>query len=133
MLMVEWAAVARAEDALLLDQVVRLGVQTAYERVAHFLLEIQERLALVGQADDQHFPLPLTQEVLAGALGLSIVHVNRTLRLLREENIAIVDRHVVMIFDMARLRQLAQRHDGGVAELTTHYLSGESTSTEERA
>jgi CRP-like cAMP-binding protein len=82
-----FAAAARAEDAMLLDHIIRLGRQTAYERVAHFLLETQERLAIVGLGDNLHFPLPLTQEVLADALGLSIVHVNRTLQQLRRDKL----------------------------------------------
>lgn len=71
------------EDALLLDHAVRLGRLTAFERVAHFLLELQQRLEIVGLGDHQRFPLPLTQEILADALGLSIIHVNRTLQQLR--------------------------------------------------
>lgn len=82
-----FAAVSRSEDALLLDNLVRLGRQTAYERVAHFLLEVQDRLALVGLGDSRRFPLPLTQEMLGEALGLSIVHVNRTLQQLRRDKL----------------------------------------------
>jgi len=70
-------------DALLLDHAMRLGRLTAFERVAHFLLELQQRLEIAGLGDRQRFPLPLTQEILADALGLSIVHVNRTLQQLR--------------------------------------------------
>lgn len=77
------AAAEITEDALLLDHAVRLGRLTAYERVAHFLLELQGRLEVAGLGDRQRFPLPLTQEILADALGLSIVHVNRTLQQLR--------------------------------------------------
>lgn len=81
------AAIEPFEQTLLLDHVVRLGRQTAYERVAHFLLELQRRLEIVGLGDSQRFPLPLTQEILADALGLSIVHVNRTLQQLRRERL----------------------------------------------
>lgn len=77
------AAAQLMEDALLLDHAVRLGRLTAFERVAHFLLELQNRLETVDLGDRQRFPLPLTQEILADALGLSIVHVNRTLQQLR--------------------------------------------------
>ncbi|MHB8283751.1 MAG: Crp/Fnr family transcriptional regulator [Caulobacteraceae bacterium] len=76
---------AGLDEALLLDHVVRLGRQTAYERVAHLLLELQSRLFTIGLADGVNFPLPLTQESLADVLGLSIVHVNRTLQQLRRE------------------------------------------------
>ena len=72
---------------LLLDHMVRLGRLTAYERVSHFLLELQGRLQVAGLGDSQRFPLPLTQEMLADALGLSIVHVNRTLQQLRREGL----------------------------------------------
>ena len=77
------AAAELLEDALLLDHAVRLGRLTAFERVAHFLLELQHRLETAGLGDRQRFPLPLTQEMLADTLGLSIVHVNRTLQQLR--------------------------------------------------
>lgn len=77
------AGIEVTEDALLLDHAVRLGRLTAFERVAHFLLELQQRLEVAGLGDRQRFPLPLTQEILADALGLSIVHVNRTLQQLR--------------------------------------------------
>jgi CRP-like cAMP-binding protein len=77
----------KLEGQLLLDHMVRLGQQTAYERVAHFLLELQRRLQIVGLGDAQRFPLPLTQEMLADALGLSIVHVNRTLQQLRRDGL----------------------------------------------
>jgi CRP-like cAMP-binding protein len=75
------------DQALLLDHMVRLGRQTAYERVAHFLLELQNRLQVAGLGDQQRFPLPLTQEIMADVLGLSIVHVNRTLQQLRREKL----------------------------------------------
>ena len=75
------------EDTLLLDQAVRLGRLTAFERVAHFLLELQQRLEIAGLGDGQRFPLPLTQEILADTLGLSIVHVNRTLQQLRRSGL----------------------------------------------
>ncbi len=80
-----FAALARLEQVRLLDHVVRLGRQTAYERVAHLLLELYERARLLGDADGGRFSLPLTQEVLADALGLSVVHVNRVLQQLRRD------------------------------------------------
>jgi CRP-like cAMP-binding protein len=78
---------ASLEEARLLDSLVRLGRQTAYERVAHLLLELYHRLSVVGLGFEQRFTMPLTQEVLADALGLSVVHVNRTLQQLRREGL----------------------------------------------
>lgn len=81
------AAASALDDASLLDQIVRLGRHTAYERMAHLFLELRFRLAAVGLATENRFPMPLTQEVLADALGLSIVHVNRTMQQLRREGL----------------------------------------------
>jgi len=95
------------EEGLLLDHIVRLGRQTAYERTAHLLLELHWRLALIGQAGERRFTMPLTQEVLADVLGLSIVHVNRTLQQLRRDRlIELSGAHVVML-DLPRLTVIA--------------------------
>jgi CRP-like cAMP-binding protein len=77
----------RLEEAQLLDHVTRLGRQTAYERVAHLLLDLHARLTAAGLALGPSFPMPLTQETLADALGLSVVHVNRILQQLRREKL----------------------------------------------
>ncbi len=75
------------QQTRLIDQVVRLGRQTAYERCAHLLLELHARLAEVGETQGDSFRLPVKQEVLADALGLSLVHVNRTLQQLRRDRL----------------------------------------------
>ena len=69
----------------LLNQVTRLGRLSAYERVANLLLELRDRLALAGCSNGRRFAFPLTQEVLADVIGLTSVHLNRTLQLLRRE------------------------------------------------
>jgi CRP-like cAMP-binding protein len=97
------AAAERLEASLLLDHVVRLGRQTAYERVAHLLLELQQRLEVAGFGDRQRFPLPLTQEMLADALGFSIVHVNRTLQQLRRERLIELRSGVAILLERDRL------------------------------
>jgi CRP-like cAMP-binding protein len=98
---------AYLEDELLLGHVVRLGRQTAYERTAHLLLELYWRWALVGQVDDRKFVMPLTQEVLADVLGLSVVHVNRTLQQLRRERLIEVTGSQVALLDAGQLAVLA--------------------------
>ncbi len=77
----------RQDEARLLDHITRLGRQSAYERVAHLLLELHGRMTTAGLARGPSFSMPLTQEVLADALGLSIVHVNRVLQQLRRERL----------------------------------------------
>jgi len=97
----QWSA-AR-EQAMLSEHLVSLGRRSAYQRVAHLLLELLSRLRLVGLADTQSYRLPLTQEILADTLGLSIVHVNRTLRKLRERGLVRMQQRLIVIPDIARL------------------------------
>jgi CRP-like cAMP-binding protein len=68
------------DEAQLLASIMRLGRLDAYERIIDLLLEFNERLALSGLATGGNFALPLTQEIMADALGLTAVHVNRMLQ-----------------------------------------------------
>jgi CRP-like cAMP-binding protein len=95
------------DEGLLLDHVVRLGRQTAYERTAHLILELHWRSGLIGQADDRSFTLPLTQEILADVLGLSVVHINRTLQNLRRERLVDMTGQRVVLLDAAQLSAIA--------------------------
>jgi CRP-like cAMP-binding protein len=65
------------------EHIVRLGQHTASERMIHLLFELRDRLTAPGAAPADSYRLPLTQEDLADSLGLSVVHINRTLRRLR--------------------------------------------------
>jgi CRP-like cAMP-binding protein len=107
---------ASADEAYLLNQMVRIGRQTAYERVAHLILELHHRLITVGLAADGYMPLPLTQEVIADALGLSIVHLNRTLQQLRRDGIVEVKGGIARLLDMSRLRNIADFRAPHVSE-----------------
>lgn len=74
------------DEANLLSQVVRLGRLNAHERIADLLLELHDRLDLAGLVSQGSFELPLTQELLADAVGLTPVHVNRMLQQMRAQN-----------------------------------------------
>lgn len=71
----------------LLNQVVRLGSLTAYERTANLLAELLRRHQRAGLGDSRRMPWPITQEILSDILGLSIVHVNRVLQQLRRDKL----------------------------------------------
>lgn len=73
------------EEAYLLAHIVRLGRLHAQERIADLLLELHERLTLNGMTNRGRFEVPLTQEMLGDALGLTSVHVNRMLQALRRD------------------------------------------------
>lgn len=85
-----------------------LGRRTALSKTAHLLCELQMRLGLVGLADDSGYDLRLTQIDLAECLGLTAVHVNRTLRQLREQGLATVSKGRVSILDRAGLGKVAE-------------------------
>src|SRR5438132_1361002 len=83
-----------------------LGRLDAHARICVMLLDIHERLHRRELINRPSFNLPFTQEQIADHLGLTLVHVNRTLRRLREEHLVLVDRQVVIITDLDRLRVL---------------------------
>jgi CRP-like cAMP-binding protein len=103
------------DEAYLLHQIIRIGRQTAYERLAHLILELHSRCQAAGLCHEESFELPLTQEILADALGLSIVHVNRTLQTLRREQLIEQKSSVVTIRDKARLMAIAEYSDPQIA------------------
>lgn len=100
-----WAA--SRDEAMVVEHLVNLGRRTAEERTGHFLLELGARLKLVGLGDKTGFDCPLTQYHLADALGLSAVHVNRVLRLLREEGLVTFQKGRVSFDDFNRLKDVA--------------------------
>lgn len=85
----------------------RLGRQDALGRTAHLLCELDTRIAMAGLGDEDGFNLAMTQEDFADCLGLSSVHVNRTLAELRRRNLATWHAGRVEIQDRARLVALA--------------------------
>lgn len=75
------------EDALLMERLTSLGRRSAYERLAHVLVEVAHLLACRGLPLEKNTVLPLSQAVIADTLGLSQVHVNRTIRQLRDDGL----------------------------------------------
>lgn len=100
-----WAA--SRDEAMAVEHLVNIGRRSAEERLAHFILEMEARLTLVGLADKKGFACPLTQYHLADLLGLTAVHVNRILRLLREKGLAHIQNRRVSIMDRQGLIKLA--------------------------
>jgi CRP-like cAMP-binding protein len=100
-----WAA--SRDEAMVVEHLVDIGRRSATERTAHFLLELGSRLKLVGLASDQGYSCPLSQYLLADALGLSSVHLNRVLRQLREQGLMTFRNGEVIFDDLQRLIEIA--------------------------
>ncbi|HEX8571849.1 MAG TPA: Crp/Fnr family transcriptional regulator [Allosphingosinicella sp.] len=103
------------------EWVVNVGRRDSRARVAHILCEFSLRLEAAGLASNHHYELPMTQEQLADAVGLTSVHVNRVLKQLGEEGLIRRDRRSITIQDWGRMRAAGDfnerylHHDGLVA------------------
>jgi CRP-like cAMP-binding protein len=87
------------DNAIATEWSVCLGRRSARERLAHLFCEIFVRLDAVGHADENSYPLPITQEEMSDALGLSTVHVNRVLQGLRADGLVNVERQRLTLLD----------------------------------
>jgi CRP-like cAMP-binding protein len=95
---------AAHEAAFYAEHIIDTGRRTPPERLAHFLLELHSRLAMVGRADDTGFDLPFSQEVLGDVLGLSVPHLNRMLSQLRFEGLVSVANRRVEFPDLPAIQ-----------------------------
>lgn len=100
-----WDALISAD--MMHERAVSLGQRSAFERLAHLVCELHLRLTLVGLADEIGFDFPLTQQDLGHMLGLSSVHVNRSLQALRGTGFVSVRGRRLTIIDLAGLRDVA--------------------------
>jgi CRP-like cAMP-binding protein len=98
---------AAREQEILAEHLVSVGRRSARERVAHLILELWARLRVRGLTNGHAFSIPLTQATIADTLGLSVVHVNRTLRGLETSGMVTVRRDKVSVDDLTRLQDAA--------------------------
>jgi CRP-like cAMP-binding protein len=89
------------------EWVLNVGRRGAKARIAHMLCEFIARARVVGLVSDDRCALPLTQEEIGDATGLTNVHVNRMLRILRDEDVIAVGKRELQIMDWNRLREIA--------------------------
>lgn len=84
------------------------GRFSSLEHMAHLFCEHLVRAAVVGLETKGEFPFPITQTDLADAMGISTVHVNRTLRELRAMNLVQWEHGRLRVLDEQNLRRLGQ-------------------------
>lgn len=97
------------------EWIVNVGRRDARSGICHLLCEFSRRLEAAGLAEAGGYELPMTQEQLADALGITPVHVNRVLRELDREGLIVRDKRFVRVPNWEALRRV-----GGFNELYLH-------------
>jgi len=87
---------------------VCIGRQSALSRLAHLFCELYVRLKLVGLTEGLSYALPVTQTDLSDALGMSLVHTNRTCAIMRRRGLATFAQRTLTIHDWPALQQTGQ-------------------------
>jgi CRP-like cAMP-binding protein len=100
-----WETLVNA--AIQREWTVNLGQRSALERLAHLLCEIHIRLQVIGMVENDICEFPVTQLELADTLGLTAVHVSRTLKELRTRNLIQLRGHRLEILDFHELCRIA--------------------------
>lgn len=104
--------ISAVEEHLLGESLAVLGHMTGVQRIASSFFRLYSRGAALGLVKDAEMHLPYRQQDLADALGLSLVHTNKTLAKLRADGVASWQGGMLKIIDYERLRDIAQV-DGG--------------------
>ena len=95
------------DEGILRSWIVSMGRRSSLERVAHLMCELYLRAYVVGEAANQGVTLPLSQIILADALGMTPVHINRVLKELRLLGAMDLRRGHLLIQDPVKLVQVA--------------------------
>jgi CRP-like cAMP-binding protein len=95
------------EEAIAREWLVNVGQRNALERMAHLFCELLYRFRAVGLNQGNSCTLPLTQLELAETLGLSSVHVNRTLQTLRRQKLITLEGGTLTIQDLDALKEVS--------------------------
>jgi CRP-like cAMP-binding protein len=90
------------------EWIVNVGTRPAPARLANVIVELRERLRAMGKVMGNSFDMPLTQEQIGEALGITAVHANRVIKQLRNDGIVDLTRGRVTVFDERRLVELAE-------------------------
>lgn len=99
---------AAREEQMLEEHLLTVGKRTAKERLAYLVLHIFERAKSLGMNKGDAFDVPLTQQHVADTLGLSLVHTNKTLRILYNQELISWKKKTLTILDYDRLCDIAK-------------------------
>ena len=108
-----WIA-ALVDASIFREWIVNVGRRDARSRVAHLLCEFALRMKTAGVAERDSYELPMTQEQIGDAVGLTSVHVNRTLKSLAQDGLIERDKRFIRFTDWDRI--------AGVGDFSALYL-----------
>ena len=95
---------ALIDASIFREWVMNVGRRDARARIAHLICEFASRMDAAGLAGDGRYELPMTQEQIGDATGLTSVHVNRTLKSLAADGLVYRDRRYLTFADWERIR-----------------------------
>jgi len=90
------------------EWLLNIGQRVAYARIAHLICELVLRLKAVGLIKENTFEMPVTQAELADATGMTPVHMNRVLQMLRAEGLISTGRNEMTILDWPKLKEAGE-------------------------
>ena len=97
------------DGSMFREWIANVGRRDAHTRVAHLLCEFALRLQIAGLGEQGSYELPMTQEELADAVGLTSIHVNRTIKVLQKEGL--IDRPTARSIVIGDWKKLAAAGD----------------------
>ena len=94
------------DSAIFREWALNIGHRRAPYRIGFAFLEFDARLGAVGRTEDDAYELNLSQQELASAFGMSLVHMNKSLRRLREDHLVEIKGRRIHLLDKQRLAKL---------------------------
>lgn len=119
------------DEAVAREWLTNMGQRSAERRLAHFFCEWHLRLKVVGLANGGECELPITQTELGDTVGLSTVHVNRSVQSLREQGLITLRSQRLVIPDIDRLQRISGFHPNylHLAQTQNRPTTGNDTSS----
>jgi CRP/FNR family transcriptional regulator, anaerobic regulatory protein len=102
---------AAREQSLIDDNLLSVGQRNAAERIATLLIQLFRRAERLGLAESGSVPFPFTQQHLADALGLSLVHTNKTLRRLEKLGLHHIEQGRLSLPNPRALQRMADYYE----------------------
>ncbi|GGE86654.1 Crp/Fnr family transcriptional regulator [Sphingomonas prati] len=103
------------DEGILREWLVNIGTREAYSRIAHLFCELYVRAGAVARGGNGDFFMPLTQADVGEALGLTAIHVNRTIKALKQSGLVDPAKSRLRMLDFDALKAV-----GGFDEAYLH-------------